>query len=68
MSTKTDIQRNILIHLEDTSIMHGVYNAETLERLIKTTHALHSRQTIYKSLFAGRTSAAHEYDSQMHGE
>ena len=38
--------------------MYGVYNVETLERLIKTVHALHSKQTMYKSIFAGRTSAA----------
>ena len=31
-------------------------------------HALHNRQMMYKSLFTGRTSAAYEYYSQMHGE
>ena len=68
MSTKTDIQRNKLMHLENALVMYGVYNMETLERLIKTVHTLHSRQTIYKSRFAGKTSAACEYHSQMHGE
>ena len=48
--------------------MHGVYNAETLEKLVKTVHALHSRQTLYKSLFAGKTSAAYEYSSRMHSK
>ena len=48
--------------------MYGIYNAEMLERLIKTVHILHSRQTMYESLFAGKTSAAYEYYSQMHGE
>ena len=56
------------MHLENTLVMYGVYNAETLERLVKTVHALHSRQTLYKSLFAGKTSAAYEYYSQMHGK
>ena len=46
MSNKTDIQRNKLMHLENTLVMYGVYNAETLEKLIKTVHALHSRQTM----------------------
>ena len=45
MSSKADIQRNKLMHLQDTLIMHGVYNAETLEKPIKTVHALHSRQS-----------------------
>ena len=31
------------MHLENTLVMYGVYNAETLEKLIKTVHALHSR-------------------------
>ena len=56
------------MNLENTLIMYGVYNTETLERLVKTVHALHSRQTLYKSLFAGKTSAAYEFYSQMHGE
>ena len=48
--------------------MHGVYTAETLERLVKIVHVLHSIQTLYESLFTGRTSATYEYYSQMHGK
>ena len=66
MSIQTDIQRNKLMHLENTLVMYGVYNAETLDRLAKTVHAVHSRETFYYSLFTGRTSAAYEYYSQMH--
>ena len=58
MSVQTDKQRNKLIHLEDTLVMYGVYNAETLEKLVKTVHALHSRHTLYDSLFGGKTSTA----------
>ena len=54
------MQRNKLMHLENTVVMYGVYNAEMLERVIKTLHTLHSRQTMYKSIFPGRTSAAYE--------
>ena len=68
MSIKTYIQRNKLMHLENTLVMHRIYNAETQERLIKTVHKLHSRQTMYESTFAGRTSTAYEYYSQMHGK
>ena len=62
-----DTQRNKLMHLENTLVMYGIYNAETLENLVKTVHALHSRQTLYKGLFAGQPSAAYEVYSQMHG-
>ena len=47
--------------------MYGVYNAETLERC-ETVHVLHSRQSLYENLSAGRTSAAYEYYSQMYGK
>ena len=48
--------------------MYGVYNAETLEELIKTVHALHSRQSMNEKLFAGEINKAYEYYSQMHGD
>ena len=32
MSSKADIQRNKLMHLEDTLVMYGVYSAEMLEK------------------------------------
>ena len=35
MNRKVDIQRNKLIHLENTLVMYGVHNAETLEKPIK---------------------------------
>ena len=47
--------------------MYGIYNAETLEKLIKTVCSLHDQQFMYKSLFAGKVSAAYEAYSQMHG-
>ena len=46
MSCKEDIQRNKPMHLENTLVMYGVYSAETLEKLIKTVHRLHSKQSI----------------------
>ena len=68
MSSKVDIQRKKLIHLENTLLGDGVYNAETLEKLIKTVHALHSRQSMYEKLFTGQTTKAYKYYSQMHGD
>ena len=35
MLSKTDIQRNKLMHLEDTLVIYGVYSTETLEKPIK---------------------------------
>ena len=66
MSATMDMQRNKLMHLENTLVMYGIYNVETLENLVQAVHALHSRQTLYESLFAGKTIAAYESYSQMH--
>ena len=32
LKTKVNIQFNRLVHLEDSMVMYGVYNAETLEK------------------------------------
>ena len=36
MDSKVDIQHNKLMHLENSMLRYDVYNAETLEKLIKT--------------------------------
>ena len=36
------IQCNQLMHLEDSMVMYGIYNAETLEHLIHTVHCMHN--------------------------
>ena len=66
MSISMDVQRNKLMHLENSLIMYGVYNAETLEKLVTTAHVLHSQQSLIGYLFAGETAAAYEIYSQMH--
>ena len=35
MTVLTYIQRNTLLHLENTMVMYGIYNAEMLENLVK---------------------------------
>ena len=36
VDSKTTIQCNIIIQLEKSMLMYGVYNAETLEKLVDT--------------------------------
>ena len=67
MSILMDVQRNKLIHLENSLVMYGIYNAETLEKLVKTVHVIHSRQSLIEGLFAGQSVAAYEVYSQMQG-
>ena len=66
MSILMDAQRNKLRHLENSLIMYRVYNAKTLEKLVKTAHVLHSQQSLIENLFTGQTAAAYEIYSQMH--
>ena len=67
MSISMDMQRNKLMHLENSLVMYRIYNAKTSENVVKTVNTLHSRQILYKGLFAGQTSAVYEAYSQMHG-
>ena len=39
--------------LDDTMLMYGIYNAETLEKLIETVHEIHNTTSFLERLFAG---------------
>ena len=54
MNNKTNIQHNKLMKLDDTMLMYGIYNAETLEKLIKTVHEIHNTTSSHEKLFAGK--------------
>ena len=56
MDTKADIQWNKMMHLENSLLMYGVYNAETLEKLIKTVCNIHNTTTSHERLFMGQHS------------
>ena len=54
MDKKTNIQCNRIHHLEDTMIMYGVYNSDTLTDLIDTVHRMQNFTTWNKKTFAGK--------------
>ena len=54
MDNKADIQCNRLIHLKNSMLMYGVYNAETLEKLIQTVRNIHNTTTLHERLFVGQ--------------
>ena len=47
------MQCNKLMKLDDTMLMYGIYNVETLEKLIKTVHEIHNATSLHEKLFAG---------------
>ena len=54
MNNKANIQHNKLIKLDDTMLMYGIYNADMLEKLIKTVHEIHNKTSSHEKLFAGK--------------
>ena len=54
MNEKANIQHNKLMKMDDTMHRYGVYNAETLEKLIKTVHDIHNTTLSHEKLFAGK--------------
>ena len=58
MGIKTTIQHNKLMHLEDSMVMYGIYNTETLEKLINTVHHIHNFTSPDEKLFAGQQGIA----------
>ena len=56
MDRKADIQCNKLMQLEDSMLIYGIYNVETLGKLITTVHDIHNTTSSHERLFAGQHS------------
>ena len=58
MKNKVNVQCNKPIHLENSMVMYGVYNEETLEKLINTMPQMHNISNPNERLFPGTLSTA----------
>ena len=67
MNKKTNIQHNRIHHLEDTMIMYGVYNSDTLTDLTDTVHRMQNFTTWNEKTFAGKLHDWMEIYSQHEG-
>ena len=54
MENKINLQCYRIIHLEDSMVMYGIYNSETLEKLIDTVHKMDNSTTPNEKIFAGK--------------
>ena len=54
MDIKTTIQHNKLMHLEQSMVMYGIYNAETLEQLTNMYHCIQNTTSFNEKLFDGQ--------------
>ena len=55
MESNVDLQCNRVFHMEDSVVLYGIYNSDSLETLIDTVHRLHNQTTWNEKLFAGKT-------------
>ena len=53
MDNEVNVQQNKLLKLDSTVLMYGIYNAETLEKLINTVHNIHNVTSSHERLFTG---------------
>ena len=67
MKKKTDVQCNRIHHLEDTMVMYGVYNSDTLTDLIDKVHRMQNFTTWNEKTFAGKLHDWMEIYSQDKG-
>ena len=58
MNNKANVQCNKLMKMDDSMLMYGVYNAETVKKLIKTVHEIHNTTVSHERLFAGKHNLA----------
>ena len=66
METEAHIQCNKIMHLEDSMVKYGIYNTETLEKLIDTVHDVCIITTPHEKLFAGELSTAYMWYVNKH--
>ena len=67
MNKRINIERNRVFHLEDSMIMYGVYNVDTLEKLIQMVHKMNDRSVWYERLYAGQVNKWFEMYSASQG-
>ena len=53
MDNEINANHNKLLKLDNTMLLYGIYNAETLEKLINTIHNIHNVTSSHEKMFAG---------------
>ena len=51
------IKHNKIVHLENSRLIYGIYNAETLEKLVNTVHNIHNTTSSHERLLLGQHSS-----------
>ena len=56
INERQDLEHNRIYHLEDTMIMHGKYNSDTLTNLIDMVNRMHNLTSLKERLFVARVN------------
>ena len=67
VNKKTSIELNSIFHLKDSMIMYGVYNVDTLEKLIQMVHKMNMRSVWFGQLYAEHVNKWFEMYSSSQG-
>ena len=67
MNKRVNIERNRVFHLEDSMIIYGIYNVDTLEKLIQMVHKMNNRSVWFERLYAGHVNKWFEIYSSSQG-
>ena len=57
MERNLDLDRNKMHHLENSIIMYGIYNVETVEKKCHTILEMHNKNTWNERLFSARCNS-----------
>ena len=58
MNNEVDFQCNKLLKLDNTMLIYGIYNAETLDKIINTVQEIHNVTSSHERLFTGEHNPA----------
>ena len=64
---RVDIEQNRVFHLEVSMIMYGVYNVDTLEKLIQMVDKMNTKSVWFERLYAGHVNKWFEMYSSSQG-
>ena len=67
MDKRVNIEWNRVFHLDDAMIMNGVYNVDTLEKLIQMVHKMNTKSVWFERFYAGHVNKWFEMYSSSQG-
>ena len=67
MNKRVNIEQNRIFHLEDSMIMYGIYNVDTLEKWIQMVHKMNNRSVWFEKLYVGHVNKLFEMYSSSQG-